>query len=186
MVARQRFGVAIGALGIALAAIAVPLANADPSAPAGPVAAPSAPVTVPAPVPVADPAPVADAALSAPAPNAPAPSADPAATPPDGVQHLPSPDSLPPGTTQQAPDHPTTGLLKDIWHALRDGEMSGPDALKLLATRPVDPEKPVMVAGDPERKYAAERQRHGIPVTPNLFAKVRKLAEECGAPWVLD
>ena len=56
----------------------------------------------------------------------------------------------------------------------------------LRQTRPVDPEKPVMVAGDPERKYAAERQRHGIPVTPNLFAKVRKLAEECGAPWVLD
>lgn len=135
MVAAQRFRFLIGALGVGLAAFSVPVAAADPAAPAEPVAA--APATA---TPATDPgpAPVVDAALSAAAP-----AADPAAalTPADGVQHLPSPDSLPPGTTQQAPDHPTAGLLREVWNALRDGEMTGPDALKLLATRPVDPVK---------------------------------------------
>jgi LDH2 family malate/lactate/ureidoglycolate dehydrogenase len=56
----------------------------------------------------------------------------------------------------------------------------------LRDTRPANPEKPVMVAGDPERRYAAQRQRDGIPVAPNLFAKIRKLAEDSGAPWLLD
>ncbi len=136
MVAAQRFRSVIGGLGVALAAISVPVAAADPAAPVVPV--------VPTPatgVSAADPgpAPVVDAALSAAA----APAADPAAalTPADGVQHLPSPDNLPPGTTQEAPEHPTAGLLREVWHALRDGEMTGPDALKLLATRPVDPAK---------------------------------------------
>jgi len=58
-------------------------------------------------------------------------------TPQDGVQHLPSPDSLPPGTTQQAPDHPNVGFLRDIWQALRSGEVSGTDAIMLLGTRPL-------------------------------------------------
>ena len=55
----------------------------------------------------------------------------------------------------------------------------------LRATRPADPEKPVMVAGDPERHMAAQRLRDGIPVAPNLFARIRKLAEDSGAPWLL-
>ena len=133
MVAARRFRFVIGGLAVGLAALSVPVAAADPGTPSDPAAA--APATV---VPAADPgpAPVVDAALS----PAAAPAADPA-TPPDGVQHLPSPDSLPPGTTQAAPDHPTAGLLREVWHALRDGEMTGPDALKLLATRPVDPAK---------------------------------------------
>ena len=133
MIARLRLPVAIGALGLGLAVLAVPVATADPAAPADSAVMPAPS----APAPAADPAPITDAALAS------APPADPAgaSTPANGVQHLPSPDSLPPGTTQEAPDHPTTGLLRDIWHALRDGEMSGPDALKLLATRPVDPAK---------------------------------------------
>jgi LDH2 family malate/lactate/ureidoglycolate dehydrogenase len=56
----------------------------------------------------------------------------------------------------------------------------------LRATRPVNPEKPVMVAGDPERAIAAQRTRDGVPIAPGLFAKVRTLAENCGAPWLLD
>jgi hypothetical protein len=136
------FRVAIGAVGVALAAVAAPVAAADPTTPADPPVPTVTPA--PTPAPAADPAhaAVTDAALSA-QPGA-APAADPAAiaTPPDGVQHLPSPDSLPPGTTQDAPDHPTAGLLREVWHALRDGDMSGPDALKLLAaTRPVDQQK---------------------------------------------
>jgi hypothetical protein len=137
VVAGRWFRVAIGALGVGLTVLAAPVAVADP--------------TAPVPLPVPDPAPVEDAALS-PAPatpaapvvaglNAPVPAGDPALTPPDDVQHLPSPDSLPPGTTQEPPTNPKAGLLRDIWNALRDGDMSGPDAIRLLAIRPVDPEQ---------------------------------------------
>jgi hypothetical protein len=157
MVARLRFRVAIGAVGLGLAVVAVPVATADPAAPADSAAVPAA--LAPAPAPAADPAPITDAAL------APVPSADPAGagTPANGVQHLPSPDSLPPGTTQEAPAHPTTGLLRDIWHALRDGEMSGPDALKLLATRPVDPEK---LAGSKPSNQVGPAAPAGTDVPP--------------------
>jgi LDH2 family malate/lactate/ureidoglycolate dehydrogenase len=57
------------------------------------------------------------------------------------------------------------------------------DALR--ATRPADPARPVMVAGDPERKIAAQRMAEGIPVMPNLLYKVRSIAQAAGAPWML-
>ncbi len=41
----------------------------------------------------------------------------------------------------------------------------------LRATRPADPNRPVLVAGDPERRTAAQRRQTGIPVGPNLLAK---------------
>lgn len=53
------------------------------------------------------------------------------------------------------------------------------------ATRPVDPAKPVQVAGDPERANAERRMREGIPVAPGLLAQVRDLAQASGASWVL-
>jgi LDH2 family malate/lactate/ureidoglycolate dehydrogenase len=58
------------------------------------------------------------------------------------------------------------------------------DALR--ATLPVDAAKPVMVAGDPERKNAARRLQEGIPVGPNLLAKIRTVADESGVAWPLD
>ena len=57
------------------------------------------------------------------------------------------------------------------------------DAMR--STLPVDPSRPVMVAGDPERRAVAERMASGIPVGANLLAKVRAIAEECGVPWML-
>jgi LDH2 family malate/lactate/ureidoglycolate dehydrogenase len=57
------------------------------------------------------------------------------------------------------------------------------DALR--ATRPIDPDQPVLVAGDPERANAKRRMQQGIPVGTNLLAKVRAIAEESGAPWLL-
>ena len=36
----------------------------------------------------------------------------------------------------------------------------------LRATKPADPNKPVLVAGDPERRNAALRRQEGIPVGP--------------------
>ena len=46
----------------------------------------------------------------------------------------------------------------------------------LRATKPIDPSQPVMVAGDPERKNAAQRMVDGIPIGAGLFEKVRAIA----------
>ena len=56
----------------------------------------------------------------------------------------------------------------------------------LRATTPMDPAQPVMVAGDPQWKYAARRMAEGIPVGPGLLNQVRQIAQACAAPWVLD
>ena len=56
----------------------------------------------------------------------------------------------------------------------------------LRTTTPIDPAKPVMVAGDPERKNAATRMRDGIPIGKGLFEKVRAIAAEHNAPWMLN
>jgi LDH2 family malate/lactate/ureidoglycolate dehydrogenase len=57
------------------------------------------------------------------------------------------------------------------------------DALR--ATRPLDPDRPVLVAGDPERANAKRRMQEGIPVGTGLLKKVRAIAEASGAPWLL-
>ncbi len=56
----------------------------------------------------------------------------------------------------------------------------------LRATKPADPSKPVMVAGDPERRTAALRRETGIPVGPGLLAKVKDVARHSNAEWILD
>jgi LDH2 family malate/lactate/ureidoglycolate dehydrogenase len=56
----------------------------------------------------------------------------------------------------------------------------------LRATRPADPAKPVQVAGDPERRIAAARMTTGIPVGPNLLAKVKEIAIASGAEWIME
>ena len=56
----------------------------------------------------------------------------------------------------------------------------------LRATRPADPARPVMVAGDPERRTAARRRETGIPVGPGLLAKVKAVALASGADWIME
>jgi LDH2 family malate/lactate/ureidoglycolate dehydrogenase len=56
----------------------------------------------------------------------------------------------------------------------------------LRATTPVDPARPVMVAGDPQWKYEETRMRDGIPVGPGLLGQVRQIAQAAAAPWLLD
>ena len=85
----------------------------------------------------------------------------------------------------------------DIGHfflALNPGLFRGPGAFEadvaalcdaLRATRPSDPARPVIVAGDPERQAAARRRAEGIPVGPKLLASIREIAEESGVPWLL-
>ncbi|HUA76901.1 MAG TPA: Ldh family oxidoreductase [Acetobacteraceae bacterium] len=57
------------------------------------------------------------------------------------------------------------------------------DALR--ATRPLDPEVPVLVAGDPERATAARRAQEGIPIAPGLAARLKEIAREADVPWLL-
>jgi LDH2 family malate/lactate/ureidoglycolate dehydrogenase len=56
----------------------------------------------------------------------------------------------------------------------------------LRATKPADPNRPVLVAGDPERRTAQQRRQAGIPVGPNLLTKVRNIALASGAEWIMD
>jgi len=56
----------------------------------------------------------------------------------------------------------------------------------LRATTPVDPNQPVMVAGDPQWNNAATRMRDGIPIGPGLLNQIRPIAQACAAPWLLD
>ena len=83
---------------------------------------------------------LADQVDAAPAPQVEAVAATTASTvvPQDGVPHLPSPDSLPPGTTQIEPEHRNLGYLHDIWTAVRNKDVSMSQALLLIAQRPMD------------------------------------------------
>ena len=60
----------------------------------------------------------------------------------EGVAHLPSPDNLPPGTTQTPPERRTLGYLRDIWQAVRTEDVTMGDALLLLAQRPMNSVEP--------------------------------------------
>jgi LDH2 family malate/lactate/ureidoglycolate dehydrogenase len=58
-------------------------------------------------------------------------------------------------------------------------------AEQMRQTPPMDPELPVMVAGDPERAIAARRRVEGIPIGPGLRGQIRAIAEAAGADWLL-
>ncbi|MFG1932787.1 hypothetical protein ACGFK1_19405 [Mycobacterium sp. NPDC048908] len=127
--------VASGALSMALT-LGAPTALADPAPVIPPPPAPS-----PADPAVPTPGPAPDATLQAAAGTLP--------TPPDGTQHLSSPENLPPGTTD-TPD-PTQGrgsYLRDLWHAYQTQEITGRDALLLLTQRPMNA-NPMPPAGMP-------------------------------------
>lgn len=79
------------------------------------------------------------------APQAVADPAEPVPVPPvaaEAVPHLPSPDNLPPGATQTAPEHRNLSYLREIWQALRSHEVTMSDALLLIAQRPMDTPSP--------------------------------------------
>ncbi len=131
------------------------------------------------PFPPAPPAPPAPGAVAAPAPdplaplnavNIPGPAydtanqamTDPAAalpTLPDGVPHLASPDSLPPGSTMDpaatAGDSPNVSYLKDLWQAVQNHDISGKEALIMgLSQRGMNTPYPEQAPGP------------NVPVTP--------------------
>jgi hypothetical protein len=59
-------------------------------------------------------------------------------TPPDGIQHLSSPENLPPGTTDTPDSQGSGSYIRDLWHAYQTQEISGRDALLLLSQRPMN------------------------------------------------
>jgi hypothetical protein len=106
----------LGALGVS-AAFWTPNALADPTDPVDP----AVPTVV-----------VGEA-------GAPPVDAQPPAPAPLPVQHLSSPDNLPPGTTSaDAPPQGRLGYWRDLLHAMRTQQVSGGDALLLLTQRPLD------------------------------------------------
>ena len=56
----------------------------------------------------------------------------------------------------------------------------------LRATQRVDPDHPVMVAGEPEDLIEEERAKTGIPIPPGLREKLKNLAAKTGAEFYLD
>lgn len=56
---------------------------------------------------------------------------------------------------------------------------------ELRSIPPVDPQQPVLIAGDPERAHAARRSRDGIPIAPSLLRQIKDLANAAGADWHL-
>jgi hypothetical protein len=108
----------LAALGVSAAFLAAPAALAD--------SADAAPTPTPVPVPAVVPTDTAAQPVSAPT----SPLAD-------GVPHLPSPDNLPPGTTDTPPQTRSLGYLRDILHAIGNHDVSMNDALLLLAQRPM-------------------------------------------------
>ncbi len=56
----------------------------------------------------------------------------------------------------------------------------------LHACTPLDPRRPVLVAGDPERAAAIERRANGIPLSRSLIEDLRGVARAAGVPFVLE
>ncbi|MBP1883781.1 Ldh family oxidoreductase [Sinorhizobium mexicanum] len=56
----------------------------------------------------------------------------------------------------------------------------------LRATKRVESEVPVMVAGDPQWAMAEQRMREGIPIGKGLRAKLIQVAEAAKVEWLLD
>jgi LDH2 family malate/lactate/ureidoglycolate dehydrogenase len=55
----------------------------------------------------------------------------------------------------------------------------------LHATKRANPAQPVLVAGDPELAQVAERTRNGIPLTEEMGKNLKRIAEACGAEYLL-
>ena len=71
----------------------------------------------------------------------------------------------------------------------RDDEAFNEDLDRMIdmlhATPPVDPEKPVLVAGDPEWATYEERSRDGVPLPETLIDELHEVVKRCNAPWLL-
>ena len=53
-------------------------------------------------------------------------------------------------------------------------------------TPPVDPDKPVLVAGDPEAATREDRLQNGVPIPDMLDEQLRDVCRNANVPYVLD
>jgi hypothetical protein len=124
--------------------VIVDASRIDP-APLAPADSPVVPVVPTAPVP--EPADAADPAAVV-VPAAATPAADGtvvAAAQPEGVPHLPSPDSPPPGTSTDPNQagNPNVSYIRELWHALQNQEIDRNDLVLALAQRSFTGQIPV-------------------------------------------
>ena len=94
--------------------------------------------------------------------------------PANGVPHLASPDSPPPGSTMDPSvmggDGPNVSYLKDLFHAVQNQEISGKEALLMgLAQRGMNTPYPDMAPG-PNRPVAPGDLAAPAPAAPPLPA----------------
>jgi LDH2 family malate/lactate/ureidoglycolate dehydrogenase len=93
--------------------------------------------------------------------------------------------------TQRASDPHNIGhfFLAIDPRAFRDDgafEQDLDDVIDVLhATRPADPARPVLVAGDPEMQTREERLRAGVPIPDDLMVQLRAVVQRAGVPFVL-
>lgn len=77
-------------------------------------------------------------------------------------------------------------LKPDMFRAPGLFEADVSDAIDVLhGAKRADPEKPVLVAGEPEDMMRAKREREGIPIPPALEAQLRDVCERAGVAFVL-
>jgi len=154
---RRRFGAGVTALGVTAALLAAPAATADTEEPADPPA-PTVLVADSAATPEGPEASteIGPAAADALSPEVGTTDGDALAAaaqeilPEDGVAHLPSPDSPPPGTSAEEPtDGGRVGYLRDLWHAVRTQDYTMTDALLLFTQRSLDAKAPPGVQTTP-------------------------------------
>jgi hypothetical protein len=144
----------VGALGVAALLSAAPSASAEPAVPAPPAPVLPAPEPLGAPVPLAAPAPVP---------------LDPPLPLPTEVQHLTSPENLPPGATM-APADANQGrgvsYLRELWHAVQTQEVSKSGALLLLTQRPMNPDSPAGLPVGPQAPLPEVSAPAPLPPAP--------------------
>jgi LDH2 family malate/lactate/ureidoglycolate dehydrogenase len=56
----------------------------------------------------------------------------------------------------------------------------------LHGTAPAFPDRPVLVAGDPEHAHLTHRSRFGIPLARQVFEDLRAVAASAGVPFLLE
>ena len=55
----------------------------------------------------------------------------------------------------------------------------------LRSVKPSDPDKPVLVPGEPEQISRKDRQKNGIPVNRNLRNLIKEIAQNAGVEYFL-
>lgn len=54
---------------------------------------------------------------------------------------------------------------------------------RMKSAKPLDPQVPIMVHGEPEIKHKVERIAKGIPLQDSVVKSLEELAQNCGIPW---